>query len=82
VARRSGRLLDVQEMSAPEMIVYEAVAALGMEGRPATVCAVARMTGLPEPVVGHGLDGLVAGGRVRRAGGGYVLGPHDWDLER
>ena len=81
MARRSGRLLDVQEMSAPEMIVYEAVAALEAEGRPATVGVVARMTDLSESVVGHGLDGLIAGGRVRRADGGYVLGPHDWGLE-
>ncbi|GAA4563224.1 hypothetical protein [Planotetraspora kaengkrachanensis] len=75
------RLGDVQEMSATEIGVYEAVASMDVDGRTATVETVAAMTGLPEESVRSGLEALTRGGRLVRRGGAYVLGPHDWGLD-
>ncbi|TQS12541.1 hypothetical protein, partial [Microbispora hainanensis] len=57
-------LEDVQEMTTADMTVYEAVAALNMEKRPATVAAVAAMTGFPEDDVRRCLGTLTDGGRL------------------
>jgi DNA-binding IclR family transcriptional regulator len=68
-------------MSAPQMTVYEAVAALIVDRRPATVPAIAHMTQLPEGTVRRCLAHLTAAGRVVPKGDAYLLGPHDWGLE-
>jgi DNA-binding IclR family transcriptional regulator len=75
------RLGDVQEMSAAEISVYEAVASMDVDGRTATVREVAAMVQLPEETVRNGLEALTRGGRLVRRGEAYVLGPHDWGLE-
>jgi DNA-binding IclR family transcriptional regulator len=75
------RLGDVQEMSAAEISVYEAVASMDVDGRTATVREVAAMVQLPEATVRNGLEALTRGGRLVRRGEGYVLGPHDWGLD-
>lgn len=74
-------LEDVQEMTTADMTVYEAVAALNMENRPATVAAVAAMTGFPEDSVRRCLGTLTDGGRLVPEGDAYTLGTHDWGLE-
>ncbi|GIH61105.1 helix-turn-helix domain-containing protein [Microbispora siamensis] len=74
-------LEDVQEMTTADMTVYEAVAALNTEERPATAAEVAEMTGLPEDDVRRCLAGLAEGGRLVPKGDAYVLGTHDWGLE-
>ncbi|MEU8177565.1 hypothetical protein AB0C14_32230 [Microbispora hainanensis] len=74
-------LEDVQEMTTADMTVYEAVAALNMEKRPATAAAVAAMTGLPEDAVRRCLGTLTDGGRLVPEGDAYTLGAHDWGLE-
>ena len=76
-----GALEDVQEMSSAETTVYEAVAALNMDGRPATAAVVARMTGLGDDVVRRCLDRLTHGGRLVPRGDAYLLGAHDWEVE-
>lgn len=75
------RLGDAQEMSHGEITVYEAVAALSVDRRPATVSVIAGMTDMPEETVRHCLDTLTAGGRLVLKGDTYFLGPHDWGLE-
>jgi len=75
------RLGDVQEMSAIEISVYEAVASMDVDGRAATVREIAGMVRLPEETVRDGLEALTRGGRLLRRGEAYVLGPHDWGLE-
>ncbi|WP_432870624.1 helix-turn-helix domain-containing protein [Microbispora rosea] len=75
------RLEDVQEMTTADMTVYEAVAALNTQERPATVADVAAMTGLPEDDVRRCLDSLAEGGRLVPKGDAYTLGTHDWGLE-
>lgn len=72
---------DVQEMSGTELTVYEAVAALNTDDRPATVGEVAGMTGLGEDDVRRCLDSLAEGGRLVPKGNTYLLGAHDWGLE-
>ncbi|MGI5160550.1 hypothetical protein [Microbispora sp. CA-102843] len=74
-------LEDVQEMTTAEMTVYEAVAALNVEERRATVAEVVGMTGLPEDDVRRCLDRLVHGRRLVPRGDAYTLGAHDWGLE-
>ncbi len=74
-------LEDAQEMSHGETTVYEAVAALSVDRRPATVSVIAGMTDMPEEAVQHCLDTLTAGGRLVLKGDTYLLGPHDWGLE-
>ncbi|OPG05099.1 hypothetical protein [Microbispora sp. GKU 823] len=74
-------LEDVQEMTTADMTVYEAVAALNTEERPATAGKVAEMTGLPEDDVRRCLTSLAEGGRLVPKGDAYVLGTHDWGLE-
>ncbi|MEV7808445.1 helix-turn-helix domain-containing protein [Microbispora sp. NPDC088329] len=74
-------LEDAQEMTAAEMTVYEAVAALNVEERHATVAEVARMTGLGDDDVRRCLDRLTAGGRLVPKGDAYLLGDHDWGLD-
>jgi len=74
-------LEDVQEMTTADMTVYEAVAALNTEKRPATAAAVAAMTGFPEDDVRRRLGALAEGGRLVPEGDAYTLGAHDWGLE-
>ncbi|MBX6382177.1 MAG: hypothetical protein IRZ07_04255 [Microbispora sp.] len=74
-------LEDVQEMTAAEMTVYEAVAALNVDKRPATAAKVAAMTDLGDDVVRRCLGTLSAGGRLVPKGDTYALGAHDWGLE-
>lgn len=74
------RLEDVQEMTEPELAVYEAAAALNVDDRPATVAGISGMTGLPEEAVRYCLDALVGGGRLVPRGDAYLLGPHDWGV--
>ncbi|GGO14676.1 hypothetical protein GCM10010116_29620 [Microbispora rosea subsp. aerata] len=74
-------LEDVQEMSAAEMTVYEAVAASNTKDHPATAAEVIAMTGLGADVVRRCLDHLVHGGRLVPKGDTYLLGAHDWGLE-
>ncbi|WP_433500025.1 hypothetical protein ACQP1K_06855 [Sphaerimonospora sp. CA-214678] len=75
-------LEDVQEMSGTDLTVYEAVAALNVAERPATVTEITGLAGLPEETVRHSLDALVGGGRLVPSGESYLLGPHDWGLDR
>ncbi|WP_182882659.1 MULTISPECIES: hypothetical protein [unclassified Microbispora] len=72
---------DAQEMSGTELTVYEAVAALNVDERSATVSEVAQMTALGEDDVRRCLDTLVEGGRLVPKGDAYLLGAHDWGLE-
>lgn len=76
----SDRLADVQEMTEPELVVYEATAALNVDDRPATVAKISGLTDLPEETVRHCLGALVDGGRLVPRGDAYLLGPHDWGL--
>jgi DNA-binding IclR family transcriptional regulator len=73
---------DVQELSDEETTVYEAVAALAVEGRPAHLVDIAQMTDRPEEDVRHCLETLVASGWLRPRADGYLLGPHDFEVER
>ncbi|GII56449.1 hypothetical protein Pth03_48380 [Planotetraspora thailandica] len=75
------RLCDVQEMSASEMRVYEAVASLDVDRREATLPEIAAMVQLPDETVRRCLDMLCRGGRLVQRGETYLLGPHDWGLE-
>lgn len=72
---------DVQALSGAETTVYEAVAALVVEGRPARPADIARMTDRPEEEVRHCLEVLVASGWLRTGADGYLLGPHDFEVE-
>jgi hypothetical protein len=72
---------DAQEMSHAETVVYEAVAALSVDRRPATVAEVAAMTDFTEETVQECLTALTAAGRLLVKGNAYVLGPHDWGVE-
>jgi DNA-binding IclR family transcriptional regulator len=75
------RLEDVQEMSAGEIRVYEAVASLNVDRREATVREIAAMVQLPDETVRRCLDALCQGGRLVPQGETYLLGPHDWGLD-
>jgi DNA-binding IclR family transcriptional regulator len=72
---------DTQEMTGEELRVYEAVAALSVDQRPATTGEIAAMTDLPEETVRRCLDTLADEGRVIPKGDSYQLGPHDWGLD-
>ncbi|GAA0367055.1 hypothetical protein GCM10009530_16160 [Microbispora corallina] len=79
--RAEESLGDAQEMSSRELTVYEAVATLNVDERPATVSEIAGMTELPEDDVRRALGGLADGGRLVRDGEAYKLGAHDWGLD-
>jgi DNA-binding IclR family transcriptional regulator len=72
---------DVQALSGTDTHVYEAVAGLAVDGRPATVDEVVHATALPEETVRRSLDTLAELGWLKADGDTYVLGPHQWGLE-
>ncbi|GAA0946148.1 hypothetical protein [Nonomuraea longicatena] len=72
---------DVHAMSGADTVVYEAVAALTVEGRSADLEAVTHATGLAEDVVRESLAHLVAHGHVLPAGEAYTLGRHDFEVD-
>ncbi|MCG5212063.1 hypothetical protein [Streptosporangium sp. KLBMP 9127] len=78
---RKTRVHDVQALSGAETHVYEAVAALAVDGRIAHVPDVAQMTDRPESDVRHSLLVLVETGWLIPRGDGFALGPHDWGLD-
>ncbi|MFC4059620.1 hypothetical protein ACFOWE_15050 [Planomonospora corallina] len=73
---------DVQTLSRDDTTVYEAVAYLAVDGRVAGTAEVAHVADLPEETVRRSLAVLEEKGCVEPGDGGYVLGPHDWEVER
>ncbi|WP_327086259.1 hypothetical protein OIE66_28470 [Nonomuraea sp. NBC_01738] len=72
---------DVQALSGIDIHVYEAVAALVVEGRSASLADVAHATGRPEVEVRQSLAHLVAQGYVLPSGEEYALGRHDFEVD-
>ncbi|WP_433350115.1 hypothetical protein ACQP25_39155 [Microtetraspora malaysiensis] len=81
VAEAPWPLADVQSVYDDDMRVYETVAALSVDRRPATVAEITRLADLPEEFVRQSLDVLVADGWLVRRQGTYLVGPNDWSLE-
>ncbi|HEY9524190.1 MAG TPA: hypothetical protein VIR33_13190 [Thermopolyspora sp.] len=74
-------LHDVQALSDTEVMVYEAVAACGVDEVPARIDDIVEMTDLAEDIVRQSLDLLVDRGWLLIQRDTYVVGPHDWGLD-
>lgn len=72
---------DVQALSDVDIHVYEAVASLTVKGEVAGHAAVVRATGLPDEEVRHSLAILAAHGYVVPEEDGFILGPHDFEVD-
>ncbi|MET7335200.1 hypothetical protein [Nonomuraea sp. NPDC005650] len=72
---------DVQALSDVDVYVYEAVASLAVEHGLAEPAAVVRTSGLTEEQARACLAHLIEHGYVVPRQGGYVLGPHTFEVE-